>query len=133
MKLLLRVSALAALVATGVAGTGLAQIVKTPGQVFLEYRAAFEKAKTVDEILPFMDKTTKAEILKTPATERKQMFSMMQMMSDARSVKVVKETTNDKGVELAVEGTTPDKKKSTGKIQMVKEAGAWKVAKESWE
>ncbi len=133
MTLLLRVSALVALVATGVAGTGLAQIVKTPSQVFLEYRAAFEKAKTVDEILPFMSKETKAEIAKSPAAERKQMFSMMQAMSDARGVKVVKQTTNDKGVELAVEGTTPDKKKSTGKIQMVKEAGAWKVSKQSWE
>jgi hypothetical protein len=106
---------------------------KTASQVFLEYRAAFEKAKAVEEIMPFQDKATRAQIEKTPAAERKQMFEMMQIMSDARDVKVVKETRNDKGVELTVEGTTPDKKKSTGKIQMVQEGGAWKVAGENWE
>jgi hypothetical protein len=36
-------------------------------------------------------------------------------------------------VELAVEGTTPDKKPSTGMIQMVQENGAWKISKESWQ
>ncbi len=61
------------------------------------------------------------------------MFSMMQMMSDARGVKVVKETKTAAGVDLAVEGTTPDKKKSAGTIQMVKEDGAWKVSKEKWQ
>jgi len=133
MKKLLRVSALVALVAMCVAGSLLAQIGKTPSQAFLEYRAAFEKAKTVEEILPFMDKITRAQIAKTPAAERKQMLAMMQMMGDARGVKVVKETKNDKGVELAVEGTTPDKKKSTGKILMVREDGTWKRASENWQ
>jgi hypothetical protein len=133
MQKVIRVSALVAIAVVCVAASGLAQTVKTPGQVFLEYRATFEKAKAVDEILPFMSKETKAEIAKSPAAERKQMFSMMQAMSDARGVKVVKETKNDKGVELDVEGTTPDKKKSTGKIQMVKEDGAWKVSRESWQ
>ena len=110
-----------------------AQATKTASQVFLEYRAAFEKATSVDEILPFQDAATKAQILKTPASERKQMFDMMKSMSDARGVKVISETKNAKGVELAVEGTTPDKKKATGKIQMVQEGGAWKVASEDWQ
>ncbi len=129
----IRLAALVSLIAVCVTGSGFAQTVKTPGQVFLEYRATFEKAKTVDEILPFMSKDTKAEIAKSPAAERAQMFSMMQMMSDARGVKVVKETKTATGVELAVEGTTPDKKKSTGTITMVKEDGGWKVSKENWQ
>ena len=110
-----------------------AQPPKTASQVFLDYRAAFEKATTVDEILPFQAKATRDQIEKTPAAQRKQMFEMMKAMSDARGVKVIKETKNATGVELAVEGTTPDKKTSTGKIQMVQENGAWKVANEDWQ
>jgi hypothetical protein len=110
-----------------------AQAPKTASQVFLEYRAIFEKAKSVDEIMPFQDTATRAQMEKTPAADRKQMFQMMQAMSDARGVKVIKETKTPKGVELAVEGTTPDKKKATGTIQMVQEKGAWKVAGENWQ
>ncbi len=128
-----RIAALAVVFALCAASASLAQKPKTASQVFLEYRAVFEKAKSIDEILPFMGKSVIAQIMKTPPAERKQMFEMMQMMSDTRGVKVVKETPNPQGVELSVEGTTPERKKSTGAVQMIKEGNAWKVDKEKWQ
>jgi hypothetical protein len=106
---------------------------KTAGAAFLEYRAVFEKAKAVDEILPFQSKDVRAQILKTPAAERKQMFEMMKAFSDARGIKVIKEAKNAAGVELAVEGKAGDGKVAKGTIQMVQEEGAWKIAKEDWK
>ena len=47
-------------------------------------------------------------------------------------VKVVKEAPTATGATLSVEGMSPDKKKATGTVDMVKENGAWKVGKESW-
>ncbi len=48
-------------------------------------------------------------------------------------VKVLKETATATGATLDVEGVGADKAKKTGTITLVKEAGAWKVDKESWK
>ena len=49
------------------------------------------------------------------------------------NVKVVKETPSANGAELQVEGVSAESKgKATGVITLVKEGGAWKIAKESW-
>jgi hypothetical protein len=132
MTRLLFCSALAALTAAVHTPVPQAQGEKTATQFFLEYRAAFEKAKSMDEILPFMVKERRDDMVKTPAPERKKKFERMQMMSDARNVKVVSETKTDKGVELSVEGVDAQKQKATGRIQVVREGGSWKIAEEIW-
>jgi hypothetical protein len=48
-------------------------------------------------------------------------------------VKVLKETPTATGATLDVEGVGEDKSKQTGTVTLVKEAGAWKVDKESWK
>ena len=60
------------------------------------------------------------------------MFEMIKMMGDITNIKVVKETATKTGATLNVEALDPDKKKTTGTVQIVKEGTAWKVGKESW-
>jgi uncharacterized protein DUF4878 len=106
---------------------------QTASQFYMKYRAAFDKAKTIEEILPYMAKENKAQVEATPAADRAKMFEMVKMMSKLTDVKIVKEERSaDGGATLTVTGTDMDKNQSTGKVTIVKESDGWKVGKESW-
>ena len=107
---------------------------KSGGEFYMAYRAAFAKAKTIDEILPWMTKARRDQVGKTPAGERAQMFGMIKEMDDHTNIKVVKDTPSPTGAELQVEAmSSGSKTKATGTITLVKEAGAWKLDQESWK
>jgi hypothetical protein len=109
------------------------QPAQTASQFYMKYRAAFDKAKAIDEILPFMAKENKTEVEATPAADRAKMFELVKMMNKLTNVKVVKEDkAADGSVMLTVEGIDEEKKKNSGKVSVVKEGGDWKVGKESW-
>jgi hypothetical protein len=99
---------------------------------YLSYRAAFDKAKTIDELLPFMSSKTKAEVEATPPGERAKMFELIKMMGALTRVRVVKEAKNAEGATLTVEALDPEKKKVTGTITILREGGAWTLGGESW-
>jgi hypothetical protein len=48
------------------------------------------------------------------------------------NVKIVKETATSDAATLTVEGFDADRKKSTGKVTLVKEGGDWKIDTEEW-
>jgi hypothetical protein len=125
------VTAMLALALTS--GVALAQQpAQTASQFYMKYRAAFDKAKTIDEILPYMAKENRAQAEATPAAERAKMFEVVKMMNKLTGVKILKEEATAGGATLTVEGVDMDKHKSTGKVSIVKEAGDWKIGKESW-
>ena len=129
-RLVVRVASVVVVVLAGVAALG-AQA-QTASDFYTSYRAAFAKAKAIEQMFPLISKDMRAEIEKTPAAERPKMFEFVKEMSTSmKNVKVVKETKNDAGVMLTVEaldGTS----KMAGQVQIVKEGDAWKMGKESW-
>lgn len=107
---------------------------KNASEFYLAYRVAFDKATSIDELLPWVAKERREVISKAPAAERKEGFEMMKMFDDRRSVKVVKETPSATGAELQVEGVSAESQaKATGVITLLKEDGAWKIVRESWK
>ncbi len=98
----------------------------------MSYRTAFDKAKKIEELFPYMSKTMRAEVDATPAAERAKMFEMVKMMGALTNVKVVREAKTADGATLTVDALDSDKKKTTGKIDVVRENGAWKLGGESW-
>jgi hypothetical protein len=108
------------------------QPAQTASQFYMKYRAAFDKAKTVDEILPYMSKANRAQVEATPAADRAKMFEMIKMMGMLTNLKILKEEPAADGATLTVEGIDMDKKKSSGKVSIVKEGADWKIGKESW-
>jgi hypothetical protein len=107
---------------------------QTATQFYLAYRTAFDKAKTLDEILPYMASKNRAQVEATPAADREKMFGMVKIMNTLTDVKVIKEARNpDGGATLTVEGVDADKNKSAGTVDIVKEGGAWKIGQESWK
>jgi len=117
---------------TAAAGVA-AQTQKTASQFYMDYRAAFDKAKSVDELLPFMSAESRKQVEATPAGERAKMFELMKAMGTLTNVKIVKETPSGDGATLTAEGLDSEKKKATGTITIVKEKGAWKLGGESWK
>jgi hypothetical protein len=106
---------------------------KTATQFYMEYRAAFDKAKAVEDILPFMSASRRKQVESTPADERKQMFEMIKMMGALTNIKVTKESRTANGATLSVDALDGDKSKTTGTITLVQENGAWKIDKESFK
>jgi hypothetical protein len=104
---------------------------QTASEFYLAYSAAMAKAKTIDELLPYMSKQRVDQVKGTPADERAMMFDMVKEMG-AKNVKVVKETPSAAGATLETTGTDGAGGAMKGTITLVKEAGAWKIDKESW-
>ncbi len=107
---------------------------KNGSEFYLAYRVAFDKAISIDELLPWVAKGRAAQIAKAPPGERKEAFEMIKMFDDRTNVRVIKETPSAAGAELQVEGISAESKgKATGVIMLVKEGSAWKIERESWK
>ena len=83
---------------------------KTAGDYYLAYREAFVKAKTVDELVPWMSKARRDQIAKETPADRKEMFEMIKMFDDRTNIKVLKETATATGADLQVEGVSAESK-----------------------
>jgi hypothetical protein len=125
-----RILAAAALV-LALAGTTFAQT-QTAAQFYTKYRDAFDKASSIDDLMPYLSKPMKAQVEATPAADRAKMFEMMKMMGAITDMKILKETKSADGATLTIEALDPDKKKTTGTVQVVKEGDEWKLGTENW-
>jgi len=101
----------------------------TPTEFYMSYRAAFEKAQKIEELVPFLAAKFRQEVEKTPADERVKLFGIMKMMGAMSDIKVVKTTKSGNGEMLAVEGRSSGKKQ-TCSVQILNESGAWKLGEE---
>ena len=107
---------------------GAEQAPQSATEFYQAYRKAFAKAQKVEDLLPMMAASRRAEMQKTPADERTMMFGMLkEMTAEQGDVKVLKETATKTGAELTLET-----KAEKGTATIVKEGGAWKLDKESW-
>jgi hypothetical protein len=90
---------------------------QTATQWYLEYRKAFDKAKTFDELFPYMSASSRKEAeAHTPADRAKQ-FGLIKMLGTVTGIKVTKEQVTPAGATLTVEGIdSMAKSKTTGKI-----------------
>jgi hypothetical protein len=105
---------------------------QTASQFYMTYRAAFDKAKKVEDLFPFMAKKNIDQVNQTPPADRAKMFEMMKMMGAITDVKIVKETKTATGATLDVTALDSDKKPAKGTVEIVKEGGAWKLGGETW-
>ena len=100
---------------------------------YAEYRAAFAKAKAVEDVLPYLSKSRVAMVDKTPKEDRAKMFDLMKAL-DVQDVKVLKESKTETGYVLEAVGKGgmgPGDAKGT--ISIVREGGKLKLDKESWK
>ena len=110
--------------------TTFAQAEKTPSQTYMEYHAALQKAKKIEDILPFMTAARRKEAASMPAEMKSGMIGMIQELGIQPGFKVVKEDKTATGATLMLEGVDKSKSKTSVTVTMVREAGAWKIEKE---
>jgi hypothetical protein len=107
---------------------------QTATQFYMEYHDAWVKAKSMDTLLPYMDKVSRGQYDSTPKDQRQPMFQMMKAMGGQMSnVKVAKETKKGDGYVLDLTAMGPDKKPATGSAEIIMEGGAMKLKSESWK
>ena len=102
-------------------------------QFYMDYRAAWGKATSIDALLPYLSKDGRADIEATPKDKRQMMFDMMKMMGNMTNVKVVKESKQGESYMLDLSGMSPEKKPMTGTAEIVMEGGTMKLKKETWK
>ena len=105
---------------------------QTPSQFYLEYRAAFDKATRLDDILPFMAAHKRQQAEAMPALVRDLGFPAMKSMNAVTSLTILKEDIAGDNATLTVEGVSSGKSR-TGTVTVVRESGAWKIGGESWK
>ena len=117
----------------GLAWTSLAASpAKSPTQSYLDFHAALEKAKTLDEVLPYLSAAYRSMLESQPKSDRPVWLGRLKDMSNGKDLKITKETIN--GDACTLEGTATSAKGNAmrGKISMVKEGGSWKLDEEGW-
>lgn len=100
---------------------------------YAEYRAAFAKAKAIEDLVPYLSKGRAEMVAKTPKEDRAKMFGIMKAV-DVTDVKVLKESKTDTGYVLEAVGKGgmgPGESKGT--ISIVREGGKLKLDRESWK
>jgi hypothetical protein len=134
MTLLYGLALTASLAVTGVAlDGGQPAAGKQPGETYLAYRAAMLKAKSIEAMTPWLAREARAQVDEMPEEERPMMFEFLQEMSGAiTNVKVVGEKVDGDTALVQVEGTNQTQAQVTGKIEMAREDGAWRVVRENW-
>jgi hypothetical protein len=104
----------------------------TATQFYRQYRAACDKATSLEDLLPWMSKAQKAKAASLSADRKKAMWGMMRSL-DLRDIEVVKEGATPNGAMLDVTATGPDGRAITGRVTLVREDGAWKMQQEDWQ
>lgn len=116
----------------GCLATALAAPAKTPTQSYLDFHAALQKAKTLDEVLPYLSAAYRGMLESQPKSERAVWLGRLKDTSNGKDLKITKETIN--GDACTLEGTATSARGNVmkGKISLVKEGGAWKLDEEGW-
>src|SRR4029450_1306017 len=105
----------------------------SPTQVYVSYRQAFDKARTVEEVGPFMDKATLARVQATPPEQRARSFEFVKAFGEVVDVTVVKETVTGETATVEATGVSVGEgKDQRAAVEFVKEDGAWKIKSEKW-
>jgi HEAT repeat protein len=118
-----------------IAGSALAACGRgpSPTATYVAYRAAFEQAKAVDELLPFMDRASRARVAASPEDERRGGFEALKSYGALVDVAVLGETvTGDSAVVEATAVQMSDGGGVRGTVQLVREDGAWRIQQEKW-
>ena len=104
---------------------------KTPTQAYLEYQDALAKATKLSEVLPYLSSAYRAMLESRPKADQPVWLKRLQE-SAVTDLKVTKETIA--GDKCTLEGTATSARGNAvrGKVNLVKEGGAWKLDEEFW-
>jgi len=105
---------------------------KTPTAAYLEYQAAVQKATSLAEVLPRLSAAYRATLESHPKKEHPMWLERLKQSSNIKDLKITKETISGDKCTLDGSGTSTRGNPVKGKVNLVREGGAWKVDEEFW-
>jgi hypothetical protein len=96
---------------------------KTAGQAYIEYRAALDRARTFDDIRPYMESLP----VGTRVDAEKVLANLKATSARVRSPKVVAEQHTPSGAVVSVEGVNAANAKTSADVHLIQERGVWKM------
>ena len=105
---------------------------KSPTQAFLDYHAAVLKAQTLSEVLPYLSAEYRGMLESRPKKDHPVWLERLKETANVKDLKIGKDTiTGDK---CTLEGTATSARGNAvhGKVNLVREGGAWKLDEEFW-
>lgn len=113
-----------------------ARAADAPAPVFLAYHKVAIAATDLSELYPYLASASLKKMQSLTPEQRTQVLAMMQQMSVSEP-HLVKTVLNGDKAFVYVEGIGPNpfthkEEMNYGKVDMVRESGAWKVLKEHW-
>jgi|GEM_PF-2325839 len=105
---------------------------KTPTKAYLEYQAAVQKATSLAEVLPRLSKAYRTMLESHPKKEHPVWLERLKESSNIKDLKITKETISGDKCTLDGSGTSARGNAVKGKVNLVKEGGAWKLDEEFW-
>jgi hypothetical protein len=105
---------------------------KTPSQSYLDYRAALEKATTLDEVLPFLSMAYCGMLEARPKEDHPVWLQRLKEAEEMKDVKIIRENIHGGTCTVITSGTSAKGNAIKGKITMVLEGGAWKLDESVW-
>jgi len=107
-----------------------------PADVYLKYHKTVLSADDPAALLPYLSTGGRQKLAGMPSEQRVQVLGLMKALA-ARNVKVVKTQIDEDKAMLYLQGLTKNllndrDETSYGRVEMVREAGVWKVDGEHW-
>lgn len=126
------VVALAALALPAFAAAAVGEEAGTPARAYLDLRAAVGKATTAEAMFPYLSATYRRVVSNLPAAERNDWLQRLKRVPPAE-VKIQAQALAGDRCALGVITRDASHVKWSGRVEMVREGGAWKLADESWK
>jgi hypothetical protein len=121
-------------VALALAGAPSAAVVDepgSPGRAYLELRATVEKTSSPDAVLPYLSGNYRRVVANLPKAERDAWLARLKRVPPAQ-VKLQAQALAGDRCALGAVARDATHLKWSGRIEMVREGGAWKLADERW-
>ena len=101
------------------------------GRAYLDLRAAAAKATSPDAVLPYLSAHYRRVVANLPPAERDDWFQRFRRIPPSPVTIQAQAVAGDRGA-LGAVARDASHVKWSGRIEMVREGGAWKLADETW-
>ena len=123
----------AALVLAGGAAAAVVDEPGSPGRAYLDLRATVERSSSPDAVLPYLSANYRRVVSNLPKAERDAWLARLKRVPPASApVKLQAQALAGDRCALGAVARDATHVKWSGRIEMVREGGGWKLADESW-
>lgn len=113
-------------------GSGVTAQTQSPSEMYREFVAAARQATSLDQIARFLSAGWLKDMKAAPKAQQENWLKFMKTTWSLSDLKFTSESVTGDKATLEATGKTAAGKSAKGKIVLVREKGAWKLADEAW-